>query len=156
VTINWVWIGNSIYCTLRHNLWLYFTDRCYTLMSSVTVFTNLMVTASSGGRSLSSGYPNCPRASATEILHNWLFSTELFQETLCFHRLTTHFSITTLVISVYLVVWSLSGPQRKQPSPVLLLLSSHCITQTANQPSCNSKLVKIWRMKTNESKSVTH
>jgi hypothetical protein len=41
---------------------------CYRLVSLVTVFTSLLVTASKGGLSLSSGFRSSPPATATETL----------------------------------------------------------------------------------------
>jgi hypothetical protein len=38
------------------------------IFSVYRVFTNLLLTASNGKRYPSSGFPNCPRASATTIL----------------------------------------------------------------------------------------
>jgi hypothetical protein len=49
-----------------------------TILSSVVVFTSLRVTISNGAHSLSFGFPNCPRASATATLGQ-LHSTDSVQ-----------------------------------------------------------------------------
>jgi hypothetical protein len=65
VTIDGFWIGDRIYWTLWYSAWLHFTIHNYTYSH---VFTScLSVAASNGGRSPSSGFPNCPRASATSF-----------------------------------------------------------------------------------------
>jgi hypothetical protein len=53
VTIDGVWIGNRIYWTLKHNLWLLFTKHSHTqtLVFSVTAFTALVGSGFQSGRS---------------------------------------------------------------------------------------------------------
>lgn len=79
-------VSNITYTRIEYNLkmdfgWTvgfigHFTDHCCMVVSPVTVFTNLLVTASIGSRSPSSGFPNYSRASASATLDP-LLSPEL-------------------------------------------------------------------------------
>jgi hypothetical protein len=67
VTIDRVWIGDSIYCTLWYNEWLCFTVHCYTHIHQcpqLHLHSHCLVVASPGRRSPSSGFLNYPCASA--------------------------------------------------------------------------------------------
>jgi hypothetical protein len=61
VTIGAYWIADRIYWTLWYSSWLHFTVHSYTLVSTITSSLPLLGSASNGGRSPSSGFPNCPR-----------------------------------------------------------------------------------------------
>jgi hypothetical protein len=79
VTIDGVWISCWIYWTLWYSAWLHFTFHYNTLTSvhSHVVNSHCLVTASNGGSSTSSGFPNCPRASATSFSQQQLTATVL-------------------------------------------------------------------------------
>jgi hypothetical protein len=88
MTIDWVWIGNWIQWTpptLNYNsLWRcrQFTHSTvhystHWVISVCCLFTSPLATASNGGLSPSSGFPNCPRASATPTLDRQWTQLEL-------------------------------------------------------------------------------
>jgi hypothetical protein len=82
VTIDGVWIGNQIYWTLEHTTHDYTLQITITprLVFSVTVYTVRLVAASNGGRSSSSGFPNC----------TWLQLLQLPTDCLPADSLSTH------------------------------------------------------------------
>jgi hypothetical protein len=71
VTMVGIWISQNLLDSWIRNFWLHFVNNCHRLVPSVTVITNLLVTASKGRRSISSGFPNCPHASAMATFY-WL------------------------------------------------------------------------------------
>jgi hypothetical protein len=78
VTTDGVRIGNRINYTLQHATRNYALQIAVThmIVTSVSIFTSLLVTTSNGGRAFYSGLPNCLRASGTGTLDRF-FITEL-------------------------------------------------------------------------------
>jgi hypothetical protein len=112
VTVDEVSIGNWIdwtlphrniastsnYCATSNSHTLQFTT-ARTVFSVCRIFTYLcLVTASNGGRSLYSGFPNYPRASATSLYQQQLTRTDLQQSSNSLTR-STSLSATTLTQS---------------------------------------------------------
>jgi hypothetical protein len=91
----------------------------HTLKSSqpVCVFTRLLVTASKGGRSPTSGFPNCSRASATSFSQQQFTTTEHQQSS---DRLTHQPSHSIPLFLIVLLTTSRHGPHRRQRSLLLL------------------------------------
>jgi hypothetical protein len=104
----------------------------YTLVSSVKVFTRLMVTASNGGRSLSSGFPYYPRVSAIETLD-------------C---LAYQFSTTTTILTANRYVTSAQTAQKTPPRTALLFLRDAIIVWTA-QETVRPLLFLYWQLSIN-------
>jgi hypothetical protein len=69
VTIKGVWIGNQIYWTLQHTTHDYTSQITVTQTSVLSLLQSPLATFN-GGRSPSSGFPNCPRPQLPDPITN--------------------------------------------------------------------------------------
>jgi hypothetical protein len=139
VNIDGVWIANWIYWTLT-DPWLQviitvslihtlYTALVHTLrvFSDCCVFTCLLATAFNGGRSSSSGLPNCPRPQLPVSHGN--SSQELNRNSPLTNSLTNQliFILLTPDSSFFLRITTRHGPRRKRSSSVALQLLHSCL-----------------------------